>query len=497
MKVEEFIKIEESYEVVIIGGGSAGCGAAYALIDSCLNNNNFKVLLIDSQHVLGGTSTNAWVSCFAATPDAPYQEIFFTDLLKENKAKYVDENYLDVKIENLQYKDSLFHKQFKHSDNNIELSISVSPSDLAEKYEKDLSHVKNLTIAKRCTFEKVIKVTDGCVNEICVKIDGIFLPIKSKCFIDASGDDVLLRSALSPAIEGIDYFIGSDSSDRYYETHGFKEKNAGCISQRINVNLPTLMYRLENGLDDRTEKPLFGEDAMLYNTPDNKYVYVNSVSLLSDSESGVWVIDKGLEYVRNIFAPRIPYHWKSIKYSHCKKFMSWNLENKKLSSIAPMLGVRETYRANCERILNENMLSKSFIDYKSEKDNLNKIIAIGNHPVDIHHSQEAKTTIQVTPYGVPYGCMIPKKLKNVLIASRGAGFTHIAAASFRLNKDMSQLGWAAGKSASRFVNNCLCDFRNIEVQDLWEDMGFLKTIDKLKTALGINNDDKNMGKISL
>lgn len=485
--MEEFDRIRDNYDVVIIGGGSAGCGAAYALIDNCLNNN-FEVLLIDDQPVLGGTSTNAWVNCFAATPDAPYQEKFFTDLLKKNKAKYVDENYLDIKVEKPQYKDSLFHKQFKHTDNNIELSISISPNDLAEKYEKDLSCVRNLTIVKQCTFEKVIEITNGYVNEICVRIKGKSFNIRSKCFIDASGDDVLLRSALFPATEGIDYFIGSDSSDRYYETHGFKEKNAGCISQRTNVNLPTLMYRLEDGLDDRTEKPQFGDDAMLYNTPNNKYVYVNSVSLLSDRESGVWVIDKGSDYVRSIFAPRIPYHWKSLKNSNRKKFTCWKLENKKLSSIAPKLGVRETFRANCERMLNENILSNIFTNYKAEKDNLNKIIAIGNHPVDIHNSDGIKSTIQVTPYGVPYGCMIPKKLKNVLIASRGAGFTHIAAASFRLNKDMSQLGWAAGKAAFHFVNNGLFDFRNIEVEKLWKEMDFSNTIARLESALRINDE---------
>jgi glycine/D-amino acid oxidase-like deaminating enzyme len=55
------------------------------------------------------------------------------------------------------------------------------------------------------------------------------------------------------------------------------------------------------------------------------------------------------------------------------------------------------------------------------------------------HSWSAKE-----PYGVPYRCLIPKDWKNVLIACRGAGFSHIAASSSRLSRTVMALGHAAG-----------------------------------------------------
>ena len=471
-------KLHDNYDIIIIGGGSAGCGAAYALRETCLKDN-LKVLLIDQYPLLGGTSTNAWVNCFAATPDAPYMEPVFQYLLKNNEAKYVDENYQDIEHLN-NYNNTLLHKNY--TKDNIELSICVSPIALSNKYESDLKQ-SNIQIIKECKFINVSNVENGYVKEIIIRIGTKDYNIKSKIFIDSSGNDVLFRSALDPASEGIDYYIGRDSNDRYQQSHGFHEKSAGSDNQSEDLNLPTLMYRITKGKENLPIEPLFGEDAVLYSSPDNKYIYVNSISLLSDKNSGILIIKNGENYVKKMISPRIIYHWKQIKISQKEKLQKWNLQNKKYDNTASMLGIRETYRANCERILNENSLTIPFYNYKKETDNLNRIIAIGNHPVDIHTTQGIKPSIKVIPYGVPYGCLIPKKLKNVLIASRGAGFTHLAAASFRLNKDMGQIGWAAGKAALQYLHENLNDFRTINVETLWEKMDFHKTINKISILL--------------
>jgi hypothetical protein len=50
-------------------------------------------------------------------------------------------------------------------------------------------------------------------------------------------------------------------------------------------------------------------------------------------------------------------------------------------------------------------------------------------------------------YGVPYRCLIPKGFDNLLVAGRGAGFSHIAASSCRLSRTMMSIGHAAGFAA--------------------------------------------------
>ena len=48
------------------------------------------------------------------------------------------------------------------------------------------------------------------------------------------------------------------------------------------------------------------------------------------------------------------------------------------------------------------------------------------------------------PYGVPYECLLPRELDNLLAACRGAGLSHIAASSCRLSRTMMGFGHAAG-----------------------------------------------------
>jgi hypothetical protein len=52
------------------------------------------------------------------------------------------------------------------------------------------------------------------------------------------------------------------------------------------------------------------------------------------------------------------------------------------------------------------------------------------------------------PYGIPYRCLLPRSLDNLLVACRGAGFSSLAASSCRLSRTMMQLGQAAGTAAA-------------------------------------------------
>lgn len=112
-------------------------------------------------------------------------------------------------------------------------------------------------------------------------------------------------------------------------------------------------------------------------------------------------------------------------------------------------------------MLNELALSKLVTpsNIMSLSDPLDSIIAIGNHAVDIHgKSNINQANIKIVPYGVPYGCIIPLGLDNVFIACRASGFTHIAAASFRLTRNIMQIGYVAGKACQYMFNieDCNC-----------------------------------------
>jgi len=119
-----------------------------------------------------------------------------------------------------------------------------------------------------------------------------------------------------------------------------------------------------------------------------------------------------------------------------------------------MLGIRESFRVVGEYVLNQNDLLAGY-KKQLQKD----IIALADHPMDMHGKSGSLGTL-AEAYGISYRCLIPKGWRNLMVACRGASFSHLAASSCRLSRTMIALGHAAGFAAS------IAAKENISVQDV-------------------------------
>src|SRR5690606_984513 len=82
-----------------------------------------------------------------------------------------------------------------------------------------------------------------------------------------------------------------------------------------------------------------------------------------------------------------------------------------------------------------------------KQDRQDELIAFGDHAADTHGRSNVrgpKLSEVDQPYGVPYSCLLPNEYDNLIVASRGASFSHIGASSCRLSRTMMALGEAAG-----------------------------------------------------
>ena len=70
------------------------------------------------------------------------------------------------------------------------------------------------------------------------------------------------------------------------------------------------------------------------------------------------------------------------------------------------------------------------------------------------------------PYGVPFRCLIPRGFQNLLIASRGASLSSLAASSCRLSRTMMQLGQAAGTAVFVALRAGLSTWEELDYQVL-------------------------------
>lgn len=482
---------EVHYDVVIVGAGISGISAAYALKDTGL-----KVAIVEKQANIGGTQINAWVNCNAASGDVPYIRDITKELISLGKAKYVTSGYQDFNpevLKKIDYQCTLVEQRFL-KDGKIEACVSYNIEDLRDRYLNDLTggidiYTSHCFVSAKLTGES--QLGEILVEDLNAMEQKRFI---AKLFIDSSGDDILVRNVCPLRDE--DFFVGSDSKNRYSVSHGFIELHASDIDDPNCLNYPTLMYNIVPGTEDLEEvQSGYYNDALVYSTPNNIF-YVNSVSYLAYPEydsgqnaTGDDVIKYGAEAVRSSLITRTRQHWKTIKLGNAPRFSDLGLYKMKYNEYAPMLGVRETYRANCERMLNENDLYVQISQQNmGQGTNLDKKIAIGNHSVDIHGSTVIDMKFindNLKPYGVAYGCLIPKKLANVLVASRGAGFTHIGAATFRVNKDMAQIGWVAGNAALMFCQGGLKDVRDIDVTILQSDTysGFASLVREIESII--------------
>lgn len=123
----------------------------------------------------------------------------------------------------------------------------------------------------------------------------------------------------------------------------------------------------------------------------------------------------------------------------CRKYLP-GCEKATLTGVASMVGVRESRRIDGEYLLTaDDILSgRKFED----------AIARSNYPIDIHRADNEKgMKLQHLPagifYEIPYRCIVPKKVDNLLVPGRCLSATFEAQSSVRIQTNCRAMGEAA------------------------------------------------------
>jgi len=85
------------------------------------------------------------------------------------------------------------------------------------------------------------------------------------------------------------------------------------------------------------------------------------------------------------------------------------------------------------------------------------VIARSGYPLDVHNPNndtlESNTIHNGDAYDIPYRCLLPQQIQNLLINGRCASSTHTASSSARLTPSCMAIGQAAGTAAAIAVHN--------------------------------------------
>lgn len=415
-------------DVVVVGAGSGGIGAALASARAGL-----RTLVVEKEPAIGGNAVqggvNVWEAGVGGTgiPFDIYNRLLRTpravgiysfgrhccwpgtntplfpggELLIDPQQSYMDTLRRHGSRGLVQ--DETFVRQYWHG-------VVFEPAAYMAVVNEMLLESGLVEVLAGTTVAEADCV-DGCLNSVVLDDNS---RVRARTWIDATNTGALCQACGSSPIPQ-----GSDP-----------------------LNAVSLIYRI-------TPSPLMRIEPLLPDIPDAcwwqpSFPYMscaqypngdrNCNMLPTMSREECLVLGPQAAYVECERRVRAHWHWLQQEFHEFRQY--------RLSWIAPVLGIRETVHQECEHMLCSDDLIQGLSGQRHSD-----IIALADHAMDRHgHGGGCNELSQ--PYGIPFRSLVPKGLQNVLIASMAAGFTPGAATSCRLSRTMMQLGQAAGTAAA-------------------------------------------------
>lgn len=390
------IKIESlEFEVVVVGGGVAGCCAAISAA-----RHGARVALLQNRPVLGGNASSE-VGLLIAGADRDFRHARETGIMEEINLENRFRNH-EVLWSNYNM-DMVLWSMVRDSGVNLFLNTNI------DTVEMEGSKIKSI-FGTQVGTEKRFQIT-------------------SKIFIDTSGDGILL------SLSGGEFRRGTESTSEYGESRA--PENASHITQGS-----TLMFRTKNlGRPVPFVRPSW---AYTFEKPEDLPCKV------SRADGGFLWIEYGAkldtisdnELIRDEL-------WKILYgvWDHLKNHGNYGMENEVLAWVASWPGKRESRRAVGDYILTQKDLV--------EPTEFNDAVAFGGWPCDVHNPDgfwAKKKWIDYLhlprPYPIPYRCYYSKNIENLFVAGRLISASHIAHGSTRLIATCAVGGQAVGTAAT-------------------------------------------------
>lgn len=413
------------YDLVVIGGGAGGTGAALTAARLGL-----RTLWLERESALGGTGVHALVNVWqpALTNSPLAAEI--ADRLLDSAQAHLTSPCLDTpsgrpiyrRDEGATYGDTL--RRWRDRDRGlIGPALTYDPQAMSALLAAMAAEEPNLNTRRGTVFLAAASEPsqDGLrrLRAVLVEQGGVVEEVTAGNFIDATADLALAASA------GCRTAIGQECREAYGEPSAPEQP-------AFRLNGWTLCFECQRG-PDRVDLPApdsgpEGDWAHISELPGGGY-NVNMVYQLS-GETG-WRI--GPELARERLLGNIARRWRGVQ-------RAYGLENHGVTRLAPRVGVREGPRLVARYVLREQDFHHG--DFGRHHPDC---VACTDHALDRHRPDGGCTEAVNGPVGIPLRCLQPQEYDNLLVACRGAGFSSLAASAVRLQRTMMELGEAAAR----------------------------------------------------
>ena len=416
------IPVEETYDLVVAGGGPAGSAAAI-----CAGRLGTKVLLIEAMGCLGGMGTCGLVQAF--DPMADDEKMLVGGLMREIVEDMYSRNFLAPGIDPVVWRKDL-HSWTPFQGEGYKIIL--------EEYAQQANvEIRYFTKVVDVDVESETKTLKGIVIH---NIEGLSY-IPAKTFVDATGDAILSKLAgvtcrdagtdsphIMPAT--LPSVYANVDFEEYYK-HNHEIDTAKMVEEEYELGNLTQCDRLLPGLW-RTGTTL--------GFLNGGHVFDLDATKCKDLTNGM------------IQGRKIAQEYLKMYRKHFK-----GCENAELVQTGWLMGVRES-----RRILGEYELSVD--DFLARREFPDQI-AVYNNYIDIHpydcsieewnrFNSEAKGTLRMHKgeyFGIPYGVLVPKGYQNLWVAGRCVSTDVGVQASLRVMPSSAMMGQAAGTAAVQSI----------------------------------------------
>ena len=426
---ERKIPINENYDVIVVGGGPAGCAAAIAAA-----REGKSTLLIEATGSLGGMGTMGLVPAWCPFSDG--EKIIYTGIAQEIFEKS---------------KEGLKHVSKSHLN-----WVPINPGKLKLVYD-ELVIQSGAKVLFNTVLSCVEMENENEIAAIIVTNKAGLSAYKAKVYIDCTGDGDVAAGA------GAEFLMGDEETKELQPaTHCFSLSNVDMYAYQYGP-------RLHPNNDDSPIYDILKSGK--YPKISDKHMCNNIVGpgTIGFNASHVFDVDN----TDPISVSQALIKGRQIADEICRALAEYVPEafaNAFVSQTAPLMGIRET-----RRIVGDYILTRDdYINRRSFEDEIGR----NSYYLDVHRkvtdklkkSSETDVDKRAARYnsgeshGIPYRCLTPNGLSNLLVAGRPISCDREIFGSVRVMPVCLVTGQAAGTAAALSCNQEKRDVHNIDVK---------------------------------
>lgn len=422
------------YDIVVVGGGTAGCAAAFTA-----GKLGLKVLLLEKNIHLGGTITSGLVVPVMFSGKNQINAEFYKALISElstlggqvtyqNNPGWFNPELCKIALDNLMQKSNV----------DVRFNSSIYSIKCDNRLIKTLYiNKKNLSV-----YSDTLQVDD--------KI--LFEPIETRYVIDATGNCEIGKILNCNFLENPKEFqpmsmrfimsgVNIEEFSNWLEKYD-DDRNVTTI-ENTNKQIHLSTAYTWDTTKTWALAPLF-EDAVqkgILKDADRNYFQIFTIAGMPDSiafNCPRIVQNLNPENILDISKASVLARSAILRLSNfCKAYFP-GFQKAYISNIADMIGVRVSNRIKGRYIY-------TIEDIKTGKKFENPAV-ISDYPVDVHTNKKNTSTLEHTgEYQIPIESLISADYDNLLVAGRCISADYMAQGAIRVQASCFSMGEAAAK----------------------------------------------------